>query len=473
MSSKKPIKVRNTLALRLTLWYAGAFSASACLAFLLFYLLITGVFRQQIDTELLQQADRFETLLELRGIDAVKRMAVLEARAAGVKKVFYRMLNANGEVFSSSNMAYWRDIPVEESSVRSLLESGRPVLKTLHLAQSEQGRVRIAYRAIGPGVLLQLGQSMEPVSRFVAAFRRMFVAAMGLSILLAALVGWFIARRAVSGVEAVTQTAQSINAGDLSSRVPVNKRGDEIDQLAHTFNRMLDRIETLVTEVREMSDNIAHDLKSPITRLRGQAEVTLTENAGRGEFEKLAADTVEECDRMLSVINTMLQISRTEAGVDKPTTEQLDLYALVADACDLYRPSAEDADLQIQTELQPSVHVEGDRRWLQRMVVNLLDNAVKYTPAGGTISVRLSTNRRMLAVLAIEDTGIGMTAAEMRHAFDRFYRGDRSRSKPGSGLGLSLARAVAQSHGGDIEVHSRPNTGSTFTVRLPAASKGA
>lgn len=463
--------MRNSLALRLTLWYTGAFSFSACLAFLLFYLLVTGVFRQQIDAELLQQADRFETLLKLRGVDSVKQAVVLEARAAGVKKVFYRLLDANGDVFSSSNMEYWRDIEIETEAIRTLLETRRPVLRTVQPEESAPGRVRLLYTVIGPGVLLQLGQSMEPVSRFVTAFRRMFVAAMGLSLLLAAAVGWLIARRAVSGVQAVTRTAQSINAGDLSGRVPVNRRGDEIDQLARTFNRMLDRIETLVTEVREMSDNIAHDLKSPITRIRGQAEVTLTGKADRQEFEQMAADTIDACDGLLVTINTMLQISRTEAGVDRPDDERLNLSALVAGACELYRPAAEDAHLQIVEKIQPSIHISGDRQWILRMAVNLLDNAVKYTPAGGTIIVRLTAADGESAQLEIEDTGIGMTAAEATRAFDRFYRGDRSRSKPGSGLGLSLARAVARSHNGEIQVRSRPNTGSTFTIRLPLAAK--
>ena len=168
---------------------------------------------------------------------------------------------------------------------------------------------------IGPGVILQIGQSMENYSRFIDAFKRIFVVTMVFLIALAAGVGWFMARRAVSGVEAVTRTAQEISGGTLDERVPVNPRGDEIDQLALTFNQMLDRIQTLVTEIKEMSDNIAHDLKSPITRIRGMAEVTLATGTSVSEYQGMAASTIEECDRLLDMINTMLMISKTEAGV--------------------------------------------------------------------------------------------------------------------------------------------------------------
>ncbi len=347
MPLKKLLRLGNTLAFRLTLWYAGIFTVSSCIAFLLFYTLIASGFRERIDHELLIQANQFSTILAARGLQAVEGFAVLEAQAAGVKKVFFRLLYPNGQVFSSSNMEYWRDIGIRETAIEQLLRGSNQILDTIVLG-NRGDKVRILYAPIGPGIILQVGQSMENYSRFIEGFQKIFITTMVLLIGLAAGVGWFMARRAVSGVEAVTRTAQNISGGTLEKRVPVKARGDEIDQLAKTFNQMLDRIQVLITEIKEMSDNIAHDLKSPITRIRGMAEVTLASGKSQGEFENMAASTVEECDRLLDMINTMLMISKTEAGVEPLAREKVDLAGLVQDAGELFRPVAEDKGLTVQ-----------------------------------------------------------------------------------------------------------------------------
>jgi heavy metal sensor kinase len=274
------------------------------------------------------------------------------------------------------------------------------------------------------------------------------------------------ARRALAGVEAVTRTARQISEGSLKQRVPVKKYQDEIDQLAITFNQMLDRIQTLVTGIREMSDNIAHDLKSPITRIRGISEVTLTTGASDKEYETMAASTIEECDRLLDMINTMLVISKTEAGVNKLDTQEIDIGAVVRDACELFRSTAEDKDLRLVYDVPGNFSISGDTRLIQRMIANLLDNAIKYTPAGGSIEMTVSTVDDAAAI-KVKDTGIGISEKDMPRIFERFYRCDPSRSEAGIGLGLSFARAIARAHGGDIKVASTPDQGSTFSVTFP------
>ena len=470
MFLKKPHSFWNTLAFRLTLWYAGIFTVSSCVAFLLFYMLITTVIRERTDQELLSQVSQFSTVLEARGLEAVESFAFLEAQAAGVKKVFFRLLYPNGNAFSSSNMSYWEDIGVRKTAIEKLLQGSSHVFDTVIL-KDRRGQVRILYALIGPGIILQVGQSMENHSRIIEVFKKIFVITMALLIGLAAGVGWFMARRAVSGVEAITRTAQSISGGTLEKRVPVKTRGDEIDQLAMTFNQMLDRIQTLVTEIKEMSDNIAHDLKSPITRIRGIAEVTLTNEKSIGEYESMAASTIEECDRLLDMINTMLMISKTESGVDKLPSEEIDLTGLVREACELFEPTAEDKRVTLSYDVPNQRQFVGDHRLIQRMFSNLLDNAIKYTPSGGAVSVSLSKNNERDVVITVKDTGIGISPDDLPRIFNRFYRCDQSRSKPGIGLGLSLARSIARAHGGDITVTSTPNQGSTFTATLPKFAK--
>jgi heavy metal sensor kinase len=466
MFSGKILKLLGTLAFRLTLWYAGIFTVFSAVAFLLFYTLITSALQDRVDQELLGQVQRFSTLLATEGIEAVNNGAIIEAQAAGVKKVFFRLLNLNGEVFSSSNMSYWKDIAVDPRAIEELLRSQTPFIQTIVIPNRSE-KVRILYAMLSPTTIAQVGEAMESQSVFVEAFKKLFFATMSFLILVAAGIGWFMARRAVSGVEAVTRTARNISAGSLQERVPVKPTGDEIDQLATTFNQMLDRIQTLLTEIKEMNDNIAHDLRSPVARIRGLAELTLTSGKSLGDYESMAASTIEECDRLLDMIKTMLAISKMEAGVEKLSTDEIDISALVHKACELFKPIADDKKVALKCRTPDKVLLRGDVRMLQRMLANIVDNAVKYTPPGGTVEVSLSKSDKHDVTISIRDTGIGISATDLPHIFERFYRCDRSRSEPGTGLGLSLARAIARAHGGDITVMSAVDRGSSFTITLP------
>jgi heavy metal sensor kinase len=464
MSLRKQIRPRNTLAFRLTLWYAGIFAITSCIAFLLFYARITTLIWDQTDQELLGQRTRFSILLESEGPDAVKDSAVVEAQAAGVRKVFFRFLSMDGQVFSSSNMSYWKDIDIDESAVKTLLRENGPIFQTISMTDRKE-KVRVLYSFLGPSVILQVGVVMESYSHFLDAFQGIFILTMTFLIVLAAGVGWFLARRAVSGVESITRTAQKISGGTLDQRVPVQKRGDEIDQLASTFNKMLDRIQALLAEIKEMNDNIAHDLRSPIARIRGIAEITLTNSKTLNEFESMAASTIEECDRLLDMINTMLIISKTESGVSQVSYEEVNLSDIVRRACELFEPMAEDKGLALSCTVPNGTYLMGDTPMIQRMLSNLIDNAIKYTPMGGRVDIDVSENP-FQGIVVVRDTGIGISAAEVPRIFERFYRCDQSRSQAGIGLGLSLARAIARAHGGDITVNSVSDQGSTFTVTL-------
>jgi heavy metal sensor kinase len=466
MFLKKINSIRHKLAFRLTLWYAGIFMLTSCVAFLFFYFLITSVIRDRTDQDLLSEARTLSSILEVEGIDAVQRQVIIEAQAAGEKKIFFRLLSFTGQEFSSSNMSYWRDIGIGKMAINQLIREKRPVFDTASLPDRKHN-IRVLYAIIGRSIILQLGQSMENYTRFIEVFRKIFITTMASLFVFAAIVGWFMARRAVAGVETVTRTARHISEGSLKERVPVKKHQDEIDQLAITFNQMLDRIQTLVTGIREMSDNIAHDLKSPITRIRGISEVTLTTGASDKDYETMAASTIEECDRLLDMINTMLVISKTEAGVNKLDTNEMDIAAVVRDACELFRSPAEDKDLRLTCDAPGNFNISGDNRLIQRMIANLLDNAIKYTPVGGSIEVAVQPKNTHAVAITVKDDGEGIDDEDISRIFERFYRCDPSRSEAGIGLGLSFARAIARAHGGDITVTGQPAEGSTFTVTLP------
>ncbi len=462
------IRLPRTLSFRLTLWYGIVFSLLSCLAFLFFYVLITTNLKQRLDSRLSDKISEFEAIYNLHGLEDVKAAALIESQAAGEKKIFFRLLYAGGVAFSSSNMSYWQEIGINRNAVGRLVEDRSRVYETLTLP-GRPDRVRIVYGIIGRGVVAQLGYSMENDTAFVSIFKKIFLISMSALILTAILVGWFMARRALSGVEAVTRTARQISESDLSRRVPIMARHDEIDRLAVTFNQMLDRIEKLVSEIREMGDNIAHDLKSPVTRIRGMAEISIGSEPGDGDDLTLAGGTIEECDRLLDMINTMLIISKTDAGAGEVAMAPVNLADVIRGAVALFAPLAEDKGLCLTCETPENLVVQGDLKMLQRTMANLVDNAIKYTPAPGKIDICAFRDIKVAERIniSIKDSGDGIDTEDLSKIFNRFFRCDQSRATDGSGLGLSLARAVARAHGGEINVESTPGKGSTFTLHLP------
>jgi signal transduction histidine kinase len=283
--------------------------------------------------------------------------------------------------------------------------------------------------------------------------------------------GFFIARRAMLGVQQVTQTALGIDKGELDRRVSAGSPGHEIEELACAFNCMLDRIEGLVKELGDTTNNIAHDLRSPLTRIRGLAETTLASSPSPEELQHMGAETIQECDRLIEMINTMLEIARIDSGLSPIGNERIDMVKLAKQAADLFGPLAEDKDQTLElTHNGAPLRVEGSRNKLQRMCANLLDNAIKFSPAQGKIRISL-TSQDSCVILQIQDNGMGIEAEKLPRIFERFYRGNESRSCPGNGLGLSLAQATARSHRGSISVESVFQQGSTFTVTLPLVPK--
>jgi heavy metal sensor kinase len=465
MLSEQVPRPRRSLAFRLTLWYAGIFTLTSLTAFLVFYVSISTMRLRQTDEELSKEIAEFSSLFASRDMNALKELINIEAAASGVEQMFLRMMSTDGKELSSSNMSSWHEISINTDVLRRLSHGAGNEFETQILSKPRH-KVRVVYGLIGPGMVLQIGQSLEDDEAFLAMSRKIYAITLTVLMAGAGLIGWFLARRALQGVEEVTRTALAIAGGALEKRVSVKSGGDEIDRLTTTFNTMLDRIHVLVTGMREMTDNIAHDLRSPITRIRGTAELALTTGGSKEEYESMAASTMEECDRLLEMINTMLDITEFEAGAGKFRMEDIDLSILVRDACELFQPIAEDKSIAYTVDATPGKFVVGDEQRLQRMIANILDNALKYTPPRGIVDVSVRTKEDKV-IISVRDTGIGISEKDLPNIFKRFYRGDRSRSQAGTGLGLSLAQAVASAHGGSITVESVLGKGSTFMIVLP------
>ena len=310
--------------------------------------------------------------------------------------------------------------------------------------------------------------SREALSALREDFREYFGTMLVCVIVASALIGWAMAKRALSGVEEISRVATAISGGALESRVPLKGRRDEIDRLAGNFNSMVERMENLIKEMKEMNDNIAHDLRSPITRMRGFAEVTLTGSNSLPDYRAMASTVLEECDRLLAMINTMLDISEAETGLAALDLQRVDIEDMIRDVIDLFSPVIDAKGLRTSFQGVGPLIIEADVQKIQRVLSNLLDNAIKYTPQGGSIEVKaVGTDDEVR--ITVKDAGIGIPGPDLPHVFDRFFRGEKSRSEPGSGLGLSLARALVVAHGGKITATSAPGKGSQFFVILPKA----
>jgi heavy metal sensor kinase len=468
MLFEKLRRVRRTLAFRLTLWYAAIFTVSSLFAFAFFYFQIVSIVRERTDEDLVEEIGEFSKRLTAGGLDALKEFLIQEAKDEGESDIFYRLLTPQGEPLASSDLSSWEGVGASQSALRRTMNNAEPVLETISLPHRRH-KVRVLYGAIGQDIVLHVGWSLKDDDEFVAQFQEIFGSTVAAVMAFAAVIGWFMARRALTNVEEITRTARAISATDLEQRVPIKGQADEIDRLATTFNDMLDRIQALITETKEMTENIAHDLRSPITRIRGLAEMALTTGSTIKDYEAAAASTVEDCDRLLEMINTMLYISQTEATAGKLATEVVNMNSVVSDACELFQPLAEDKGVNLVVEIATDLKVRGVLQHLQRMLANLIDNAVNYTPSPGTVTVSVTRDDTQ-GVIVVKDTGIGIPSEELPHIFRRFYRCDRSRSRQGTGLGLTLVEAIVRAHHGRIAVTSAPNVGTTFTVTLPVAS---
>ncbi len=453
------------IALRLTLWYAGIFTISSLIAFTIFYFSIEKIIQGHIDANLVEDVEELAVLFKEGGLNELSREFDEDIASDGTDKVFFRVIGADAKTLLATDLSAWFDLPPADS-VRDLIpEKTGFSLKTVSI-DGQQHSARIITAFISDDNIIQMGESLEESNEFLMAFRNVFVVTVPLIIIIACLFGWFMARKALQGVREVTVAAIDITKGNLQRRVPETGRGDEIDILANTFNTMLNRIQALITSMQEMTDNIAHDLRSPLARIRGIAEATLLNDSTVNDFKSVSGNTIEECDRLLHMINTMLDITESEAGVLKRTMTIVNISNIINNACDLFLPLAEDKNIRLTCHIKKNVMVYGSIQHLQRMIGNLLDNAIKYTNNGGSITFSLYQKNKHIAI-NIVDTGIGIAEKDFPNIFKRFYRCDQSHSQPGSGLGLSLARAIARAHGGDISIVSTVQKGSTLTISIP------
>ena len=404
-----------------------------------------------------------------RDIPVFQRIALLkplfleESYGEGQDRLFFLLISSEGRVLARSSI---------RESYFSLFEqqfSRLPEADVLSMTAREGGRaLRLSCRRLFDGNWLMTGYNLRRIDRNMNHLALLFAVVEFLLLLTGSLTGWLLAKHFTRGVDRVRRTATMIAAGDFSLRVAHGREGEEIDNLVDSFNTMTGNTERLLRELKAISDDIAHDLRTPVTRLRGMAELAIS----RGRDTDLAYDVAEECGNMLGMINTMLEITKAESGIHSEAWESVNLSDLLSGVVDLFSSVAEDGNVLLTLHLpEMPVFLPGPKTGLQRVFANLLDNALKFTPSGGSVTVSL-TKSLTSVILTVEDTGCGISYEDQKHVFERFYRADSSRSLPGNGLGLSLVDAVVKSCGGSIRLKSRPGKGCCFAVTLPLPENG-
>lgn len=329
------------------------------------------------------------------------------------------------------------------------------------------------------GPLLIVGQDVEDVHRFAARMGQLGLWGIGLLAALGIGGGLLIARSVLGRLEAVNEASRTIMAGDLSRRIPLAGSGDEFDRLAANLNAMLTRIEALMGALREVSDNIAHDLKTPLNRLRNRAEAALRDPAGPATYRDGLVKTIEEADEIIKTFNSLLLIARLEAGAVAESMSPVDPASIIGDIAELYEPVAEEAGVKLAVTAPPGLCLQANRELISQAVANLVDNAIKYSlegnapgPAEYKPAIALSLARAGEAIeITVADNGPGVAPQDRERALKRFVRLEKSRSRPGSGLGLSLVAAVAHLHGGSIRLEDNaPGLRAVLTFPLSAGT---
>jgi signal transduction histidine kinase len=456
-------RLTEAVGLRLALWYAAVFAVSAIAVGLIGYqLLVTSLVNR--DHELLRaRLEELSERYELGGVRALSDAIAAEPAAGELESVLVRLLSPTAEVLLVSRPPVWSTFDLGELDRQT---TGGDALNALS-SRNAPTRLEVATRRLADGTLMQVGRTTVGRDRFLGEVRDV-IGVLTVVTLVTGLAGGFaLTREALRPLRALVATVRRIaQTGELHQRVTAGPAGDLVDELGRVFNTMLVRIETLVDGMRGALDGVAHDLRTPIARLRAHAESALAKQDDPEAAAAALATCVEEADRVMALLTTLLDISEAQTGTMRLTLEPVRVGDLIDETVDLYEDVADERGVTLESSAAPAVAVQADRQRLRQVLANLVDNALKYTPRGGRVTV-VGAARPGEVVLEVRDTGAGIPAAELPRIWERLYRADWSRAEPGLGLGLSLVKAVVVAHGGRVEVESEIDRGSTFRVILP------
>ncbi|GJM15740.1 MAG: two-component sensor histidine kinase [Thermodesulfobacteriota bacterium] len=456
--------ISRNVVTRLTLWYSSVFILSFLLLFgIAYYYIYSSI--KYLERRDIQVEHRELTIKhEGGGLPALKEELEFEHKVAGTNFFFVRLINPKNDIVFLNIPDQSTELDFKE--LEDIITSENK--QWIHLSGiRDLHDWDILSSFLSNGFLLQVGKSTETQLSFLNRFRWIFLAVMGFVITIGIAVGAILANRAVRPARTLNNTLKSIlENSDIRARVPIEKTGDEFDGLAAMFNTMLDKNELLITSLRSSLENIAHDIRTPVTRLMGTAELALDSKHDPQSTREALDECIKESQQIITILNALMEISAAESGAIELKIEKTNLSALLKEVVDLYDFIAEGKNITIKTNLPEILTAGIDRNKMRQALSNLVDNSIKYTPKDGSVEIEAYERANEVCV-KISDTGVGIDPEEIDRIWERLYRGDKSRSQKGLGLGLSIVKPIIEAHKGHIEVSSQPGRGSIFTIHLP------